>query len=148
MSAPLPTFPQGSPARLVPTMPFQASWLGRSVPLHATSTGKVLLAALPKAEFNAWLKDKHLARLTAHTLAEPRALRAVIEDVRKVDYCLSSEEHELGVHALAVPLRDNQGRTVAALNVVAETARMNATTMKNDLLPLLWETAAAVRTLL
>jgi IclR family pca regulon transcriptional regulator len=89
-----------------------------------------------------------LARLTAHTLSETGALRAVIERVRKEDYCLSSEEHELGVHALAVPLRDSQGRTVAALNVVAETTRLSAEELKRDLLPLLWETAAVVRPLL
>jgi IclR family pca regulon transcriptional regulator len=134
----------GAPSTVLP----YGLHLGARLPAHATSTGKVLLAALPKPEFSAWLQGRPLARLTAHTLSDARALRAVIERVRKEDYCLSSEEHELGVHALAVPLRDNQGRTVAALNVVAETTRLSPEELKRDLLPLLWETAAVVRPLL
>jgi IclR family pca regulon transcriptional regulator len=122
--------------------------LGARLPAHATSTGRVLLAGLPRADFQAWMKGRLLGRLTVHTLTEPRAFRAVIETVRRDDYCLSSEEHELGVHALAIPLRNPQGRTVAALNVVASTARMSGTTMQRELLPLLVEAARELRPLL
>jgi IclR family pca regulon transcriptional regulator len=122
--------------------------LGARLPAHATSTGRVLLAALPKADFNAWLKGRLLGRLTMHTVTEPRAFRALIEQVRREDFCLSTEEHELGVHALAVPLRNAQGRTVAALNVVAATSRLSGAAMQRDLLPLLWEASREVRSLL
>lgn len=122
--------------------------LGARLPAHATSTGRVLLAALGKAEFNAWLKPRSLARLTLHTVTEHRQFRAVIEQVRRDDWCLSSEEHELGVHALAVPLRNLQGETVAALNVVAATARLSPASMQRSLLPLMLEAAREVRPLL
>jgi len=122
--------------------------LGARLPAHATSTGRVLLAALPKAAFNAWLKGRLLGRLTVHTLTEPRRFRVVIEQVRRDDYCLSSEEHELGVHALAVPLRNAQGQTVAALNVVASTARRSGQAMQRELLPLMGEAAREIRGLL
>lgn len=122
--------------------------LGARLPAHATSTGRVLLAALPRAEFQTWLKGRPLERLTMHTVTEPRAFRALIETVRRNDHCLSTEEHELGVHALAVPLRNLQGRTVAALNVVASTARLSGAAMEHDLLPLLWDAAREVRPLL
>lgn len=122
--------------------------LGARLPAHATSTGRVLLAALPRTAFTAWMKGRSLARLTVHTVTEPRQFRAVIEQVRRDDCCLSSEEHELGVHALAVPLRNLQGQTVAALNVVASTARLSGTAMRRELLPLLWEAAREIRPLL
>ena len=122
--------------------------LGARLPAHATSTGRVLLAALPKTDFNAWLKGRLLTRLTMHTVTEPRAFRTLIEQVRREDFCLSTEEHELGVHALAVPLRNAQGRAVAALNVVAATSRLSGAAMQRDLLPLLWEAAREVRALL
>lgn len=121
--------------------------LGARLPAHATSTGRVLLAAKPAAEFRAWLKDRELPRLTGHTIVEPRAFRAVIAQVREQDFCVASEEHELGVHALAVPLRDMAGRTVAALNVVAAPQRL-APGARNDLLPLLLEAARELRALL
>ena len=107
----------------------------------------MLLAAKGKSEFNAWLKARELPRLTSHTVVDPRKFRALIEQVRADDYCLASEEHELGVHALAVPLRDLRGRTVAALNVVASPQRLEAGVMQRELLPLLLEAARELRPL-
>lgn len=63
-------------------------------------------------------------------------------------FCLAVEEHELGVHALAVPLRNLQGQTVAALNVVASPQQMQAQTLQRDMLPLLQEAARELRGLL
>jgi IclR family pca regulon transcriptional regulator len=122
--------------------------LGARLPAYATSTGRVLLAAMPKTAFNDWMKKRELPRLTLHTVTEGRQLRAVIEQVRRDDFCLTSEEHELGVHALAVPLRNLQGKTVAALNVVAAPARLTQLAMQRDLLPLLLDAARELRPLL
>lgn len=122
--------------------------LGARLPAHATSTGRVLLAAKSRAEFNAWMKGRELPRLTMHTVTDPRRFKALIDDVRSKDHCVASEEHELGVHAVAVPLRNMQGRTVAALNVVAAPSRLDARALQKDLLPLLWEAARELRPLL
>ncbi|MFT3721485.1 IclR family transcriptional regulator C-terminal domain-containing protein [Pseudorhodoferax sp.] len=122
--------------------------LGARLPLHATSTGRVLLAAEPRAAFAAWMKGRELVRLTRHTVTEPRRFRQCIDAVRRQDYCVAIEEHELGVHALAVPLRDMQGRTVAALNVVASPARTGREAMERELLPAMLEAARELRGLL
>lgn len=122
--------------------------LGARLPAHATSTGRVLLAAMPRPAFSDWLKQHSLARLTVHTVTAPAQLRRVIEQVRREDHCFSSEEHELGVHALAVPLRNLQGQTVAALNVVGSTARLAPETMHRELLPLMLEAARELRLIL
>jgi IclR family transcriptional regulator, pca regulon regulatory protein len=122
--------------------------LGARLPAHATSTGRVLLAALPRPQFNAWVKSRELPRLTVHTTVEPRRFRALIDEVRSRDYAVACEEHELGVNAVAVPLRNMQGQTVAALNVVASPQRMDGAAMERNLLPLLWEAARELRPLL
>ena len=122
--------------------------LGARLPAHATSTGRVLLAAKGRAEFNAWMKGRELARLTGHTVADARAFRALVEQVRAQDFCAASEEHELGVHAVAVPLRDMEGRTVAALNVVTTRQRLDLRTLQKEYLPLLQGAADEVRALL
>jgi IclR family transcriptional regulator, pca regulon regulatory protein len=122
--------------------------LGARLPAHATSTGRVLLAGLPRAEFSAWLTGRELPRLTPHTTVEHKALRAVIAQVRNDDMAIAREEHELGVFALAVPLRNMQGRTVAALNVVAAPDRFDAPALQKDLLPLLQDAARELRPLL
>ncbi|TNF57959.1 MAG: IclR family transcriptional regulator [Burkholderiales bacterium] len=122
--------------------------LGARLPVHATSTGRVLLAAMPRAEFESWLKGRELPRLTPRTVVDHRGFRAIITRVRKGDFAVASEEHELGVHALAVPLRNMQGRTVAALNVVASPERLDTEVMHKDLLPLLLDAARELRPLL
>lgn len=125
--------------------------LGARLPAHATSTGRVLLASMPPAEFEAWMRgesgDRTLRRLTPHTVVDPQAFRELIGRVRQDDWCVACEEHELGVHALAVPVRDMRGRTVAALNVVASPARLQPEVMRRDLLPLLLEAARELRPL-
>jgi IclR family pca regulon transcriptional regulator len=122
--------------------------LGARLPAHATSTGRVLLAAKPKTVLTQWLKGRTLPRLTTRTIIDIKQFRAVIEQVRADDFCMAVEEHELGVHALAVPLRNMQGKTVAALNVVASPQRLSAQQMQRDLLPLLFDAARELRPLM
>ncbi|MFP8777911.1 IclR family transcriptional regulator C-terminal domain-containing protein [Hydrogenophaga sp. RWCD_12] len=122
--------------------------LGARLPVHATSTGRVLLAAMPRVAFTAWLKGRELARLTPKTTVDHKALRAIVAHVKADDHAVASEEHELGVHALAVPLRNMKGQTVAALNVVASPDRLVPAAMRKDLLPLLLDAARELRPLL
>jgi IclR family transcriptional regulator, pca regulon regulatory protein len=125
--------------------------LGARLPAHATSTGRVLLAALGRAAFNAWLKSHAaagLVRLTLHTTTDARGLKTVVEQVRQQDYCLAIEEHELGVQALAVPLRNAQGQTVAALNIVSSPAARPAASLQREVLQLLLDAARELRPLL
>jgi IclR family pca regulon transcriptional regulator len=103
---------------------------------------------MASAQLTQWLKGRHLPRLTPHTVTQARGLRQLIAHARKDDYCFASEEHELGVQALAVPLRDMQGHTVAALNVVLSGVRYQEEALQRDMLPLLFEAAREVRSLL
>ena len=122
--------------------------LGARLPAHATSTGHVLLAAKNKTQLNAWLKDRMLPRLTGRTLTDAKALKARIAQVQADDYDISIEEHELGVSAMSVPLRDAQGHVMAALNVVLPAAAWKLPEIKRDFLPLLQGAAQELRALL
>ena len=122
--------------------------LGARLPAHATSTGRILLASLSKSDFAAWLKGRELARITPQTEISPAAFRALIAQVRADDFCLAREAHELGIHALAVPLRDMQGRTLAALNVVGTAVQLSDAAVQRQWLPLLQEAARELRPLL
>ena len=82
----------------------------------------------------------------AHFIGEDTAKG--LAQVRRQDWAFAGEEHELAVRALAVPLRDMRGRTVAALNVVLSDVRRDAAALENELLPLLFDAAREVRALL
>ena len=122
--------------------------LGARLPAHATSTGLVLLASLSDAGLAEWLGDRRLARLTPHTVVEPEALRVRLAQIRADDFCEAHQTHELGVHALAVPLRDARGDTLAALNVVVSATGPEPARLRRDLLPAMQEAAGALRPLL
>jgi IclR family pca regulon transcriptional regulator len=118
------------------------------LPAHATSTGQVLLANLPSAQLKTWLEVNALSRLTAHTATQVKDLKHKLKQIAKQDYCLATQEHELGVEAVAVPLRDQRGETVAALNLVRSGAGPQAPDLATRWLPLLQQTAQALRPLI
>ena len=91
-------------------------------------------------------KHGRVPRLTVHTTTDARKLKTLVEQVRLDGFCLAGEEHELGVQALAVPLRDMRGRTVAALNVVTTPERL-AGESRRELLSLLLDAARELRPL-
>jgi len=122
--------------------------LGSRLPAHASSTGQVLLASLSPQALDEWLGCRTLHRLTLHTLTQPTELRACLDRVRAQDYCIAREEHELGVQAIAVPLRSSAGHTVAALNAVMPARHMTTQGLERELLPLLRDAAQESRVLL
>jgi IclR family pca regulon transcriptional regulator len=121
---------------------------GARLPVHATSTGRLFLASLPKATFSQWFKGRELARLTHFTVTESKKFRAVVEQARRDDYCLASEEHELGVHALAVPLRNAKGQLLAAINLVVASGHMSQADLLREFLGPLRDAALELRALL
>jgi IclR family pca regulon transcriptional regulator len=74
--------------------------------------------------------------------------RSVVIKIKVDEYAIASQEHELGVHALAVPLRNMQGDTVAALNVVTQPSHLEPQVLLRDLLPLLQDAARELRSLI
>ncbi|KAB1656657.1 IclR family transcriptional regulator [Pseudoclavibacter chungangensis] len=97
-------------------------YVGQQSPLHATSTGKVLLAHDP-AELRTVLAGE-LTSFTANTITDADALVAQLDAVRERGWSSAVQEWELEMNAVAVPVRDLSGRVVAALAVTAPSFRM------------------------
>ncbi len=92
-------------------------WIGSLTPLHATSSGKVLLAALTSAERAELIKKARLKSYTARTITSRRQLEQQLIDVAAQDYATVLEELEIGINAIAVPVRDHLGSVVAAVSI-------------------------------
>ena len=122
--------------------------LGNRLPAHATSAGKILLAYLEQSEQLEWLEKYPLQRLTKYTVTDNQYFLALLTEIREQDWCYSSEEHELGVHALAVPIYDQKSKVIAALNIVSPTMRTTKEYLIQHILPLLQETARELRNIL
>lgn len=101
-----------------------ANWLGRPTPLHATSTGKALLAWLPEDEVGAALPGR-LQRFTDTTITTRAALRAELARVRERGFAVSRGELEPALWGVSAPVLDG-GRPVAVVSVWGTEARVRA----------------------
>jgi DNA-binding IclR family transcriptional regulator len=101
------------------------NWVGRHTPLHCTSNGKVLLAYLDEAERKRLLHEP-LERLTDRTVTEPEELERAFTETRRRGYAQALEELEEGLNAVAAPVRQADGRVIAALGVSGPAFRMRA----------------------
>ena len=110
---------------------------GSRLPAYCTSMGRVLLAALPEAEAAARLGPGPLPARTPRTLTDPAAILAELSRVRAQGYALIDQEVEAGLCSIAVPVRDAQGRVVAALNVGLSAGRAPAADLPALFLPAL-----------
>ena len=101
------------------------SWVGRRTPLHCTSNGKVLLAWADEPDRERLLAGP-LESYTKHTVTDPDTLRRELESIRRRGYAQAVEELEEGLNAVAAPVRQADGRVIAALGVSGPAFRMHA----------------------
>ncbi len=92
------------------------NWVGQHIPLHATSNGKVLLSELTDAELTTTLGP--LAAHTDATITTRKALRAQLAEVREHGYAVAVDELEVGLTAVAAPIRNAHGDIAASLSRV------------------------------
>ena len=104
------------------------NWVGQHIPLHATSNGKVLLSGLSADEV-----DSRLPRLpsyTAETVTTKAKLRRELAEVREQGYALAVDELEVGLAAVAAPIRNAHGDVIASLSVSGPTFRLGELRVK------------------
>jgi IclR family transcriptional regulator, pca regulon regulatory protein len=109
--------------------------VGTRFPAYATSMGHVLLAGLDVDALSEHLDRTSLERLTSHTLTSPGALRAELAKVREQGWALVDQELEEGLRSVAAPIRDRQGRVVAAVNVSTQVSRNTPESVREEMVP-------------
>lgn len=118
--------------------------VGARLPAHCSATGKVLLAGLPDEELTAYLAQGGWPRRTPRTLTTAEQITAAVAAAAEDGFALSDEELELGMRAVAVPVRDTRGRTVAAMSASTHTARISVEQLRERFLPVLVECAGRI----
>ncbi|MCT7660088.1 IclR family transcriptional regulator [Mycobacterium deserti] len=100
------------------------TWVGQSCPAHATSSGKVLLACHDEAQLRARLAEK-LESFTDNTVVDIENLQRELADVIDRGWSFVTEELEVGLNAVAAPIRDAGSQVVAALSVSGPSYRLS-----------------------
>ncbi|MEM6464566.1 MAG: IclR family transcriptional regulator [Pseudomonadota bacterium] len=99
--------------------------IGSHVPFHCTASGKTFLSSRRKAERKHLVETMDLKASTANTLSQPDDLLRELNMIARRGYALDNEEFIDGMIAIAVPVRDSQGRYLASIGVHGPTQRFS-----------------------
>ncbi|RFU87999.1 IclR family transcriptional regulator [Streptomyces triticagri] len=94
---------------------------GGVVPLHSSAVGLAMLSALPPEEVTAALDSTPLPAVTPHTITDPEAVRAALDDVRIQGFAVDDEYTEPDVRAVAAPVLGADGLPVGAIGIIGPT---------------------------
>jgi DNA-binding IclR family transcriptional regulator len=100
--------------------------LGRRNWVHCTSTGKVLLAALPRPDLDRLLDGWDLPAVTPYTITDPELLKKELAEIRDLGFGQNRNEADIGTMSIGAPIRDAGGRAVAAISVAGPVVRVDA----------------------
>lgn len=118
--------------------------VGTRLPAVSTSMGRVLLAGLDDEKLEEFLDRVELVAHTEATIVDRAALRDTVQEVRETGWSMVDQELELGLRAIAVPIRDASGRTIAAMNLSAPAMAVSAEEVIERFLPSLQRHAVAL----
>ncbi len=94
---------------------------GKVGPAYCTGVGKAMLAFLPEPQLAAALTQQSWHRFTDTTLTDAAAMRAELSEIREMGHAFDREEHEPGIHCIAMPILSPGGRVQGAVSVTSAT---------------------------
>lgn len=115
----------------VPTRKIMAINLsvGSRLPAFCTSMGRVLLSDLGNAELDEVIAASDMQSYTHRTITDPAELRKSIAAVRRQGWAVVDQELEAGLISLSAPIRNRQGKIIAAINISGSAQRQSARQM-------------------
>ncbi len=111
--------------------------IGTRFPAHATSMGRVLLAAQPDRPVGPFVSP------ATGEQVDPAALALALDEAAARGYAIVDGELEQGVRSVAAPVHGRDG-TVAAVNVSTAKTRIPLESLRGEIVPALLETTAAI----
>ncbi|MDE8349133.1 MAG: IclR family transcriptional regulator C-terminal domain-containing protein [Acidocella sp.] len=122
--------------------------VGQNLPAYCTSMGRVLLAHLEPEQLDAYFRRVTMKKFTHETITDETTMRALLDQVRRREFCMIDGELEHNLRAVAVPVRDQSGRVIAAAHISSEADRTPKEKMRNEFLPVLRSAVSQMRSLL
>jgi IclR family pca regulon transcriptional regulator len=121
-----------------------AAGVGTRYPAFATSLGRAMLAFEHEEVRNHYLDTSTFTAFTENTITSRADLRRLFLDVRKSGYAATQDELDYGLISIAIPILDDQGRSLAAINCSTSTSRVGKEELIRTRLPILQNAARAI----
>jgi IclR family pca regulon transcriptional regulator len=118
--------------------------IGSRLPAWCTSMGRVLLSSLDDAALDAILDASNLHAHTPRTVTDKNELKQIIAQVRRQGWAINDQELEEGLISISAPIRNRQGRIIAAMNISGNAQRNSAKQMMKTFLEPLQKAAQNV----
>jgi IclR family pca regulon transcriptional regulator len=117
---------------------------GLKLPAFSSSSGRVLLAAKSDEELLALIQKTRIEARTPKTITDRKQVLKLVRDAREAGYAVNSEELEVNLFGLSVPVKNASGRIVASLNVNSQSHRVTSRRISQELLPALRSCAQSI----
>jgi IclR family pca regulon transcriptional regulator len=114
---------------------------GSRLPAYLTAMGKLLLANLPDDEQRDLLAEMNLTKRGPNTITSRRSLLAELDSIRDEGFAVEDQERAEEVHAIAAPVRNEEGEVLAAVDLTASSPRISLEGLVDALGPHLISTA-------
>lgn len=98
--------------------------IGQRMPYHAAASARSILAFRPLREAERLLIGDSLTGFTRSTATTIESAMEGLSEIREQGYAVCDQELEVGVTAIAAPIRDITGEVVASITVVAPSDRL------------------------
>ncbi|GAB7526399.1 IclR family transcriptional regulator [Paraburkholderia sp. 2C] len=118
--------------------------IGSRLPAWCTSMGRVLLSSLDDTALDAILDASNLHAHTPRTVTDKNELKQIIAQVRRQGWAINDQELEEGLISISAPIRNRQGRIIAAMNISGNAQRNSAKQMVRTFLEPLQKAAQDV----
>jgi DNA-binding IclR family transcriptional regulator len=116
---------------------------GKRIPLHATASGKAILAYMPEERVDEIVDWRGLTDRTENTIVDRESLKEELATIRDRGYAINEQENARGVRAIGVPVRP-YGRVVGAIAVSGACQRIKEETVEKKIINILLSTANEV----
>ncbi|WP_348718745.1 IclR family transcriptional regulator [Tenacibaculum sp. 190130A14a] len=105
--------------------------IGSYQPIHATASGKLLLAFSNKETQHEILKRIQLYKATQHTITNLKKFKEELNKTYTRGYALDIEEFELGLVSIAIPIRNKTGNIIASISASGPLSRFRTENIPN-----------------
>jgi DNA-binding IclR family transcriptional regulator len=111
--------------------------VGKTLPMHSTAAGKIILANMPEEDVKRILTTKGLPGLTENTMTEVEDLLQELETIRERGYAFNNQENIDGLRAVAVPVMGRGNEVIGALAISGPTHRLKGDWFEREIPDLL-----------
>lgn len=105
--------------------------IGSFQPIHATASGKLLLAFSSVDKQEDYFKNTSLTSFTQNTITKKNELKNRLQIIKNQKYALDLEEFELGLICIAIPIFNKKGNVIASISASGPSSRFRLENVQN-----------------